>query len=276
MKPYQFMAASALALVLSMPAYAATTAATDKAGDEVSSSSTQSTGVVDSVKNGLTKADTKMRTGADDIRAFIIGKDSTPGAKLEPVLIHRSQTAHGLIGETVVDTQGKKVAALKDIIIDKDGKASMVVVSDGGLLGIGGKVAAFDYDKVVKQNPDGTVVMTLSQDMIDHAKDFSYDQKDWAKAKIIPAGSVSVNALLDGNVVDNNGKKVADVENVYFRDADVSQVIVGFNKKLGMGGDLAALDYDALQMVKKNKDVDFKLTSNQAAQFKSFKQSVAN
>ena len=170
----------------------------------------------------------------------------------------------------------KRYTTLGPIIIDRSGKAILIVVSDGGFLGIGKKVAAFDYDKVITQQPDGKVVMSLSQNMVFHAADFSYEQEDWAKAKVIPSGSISIDALLKGDVLDNNGKKVANIDNVYIRNADVSQIIVSFNKKLGMGGSLAALNYDDLQMVKKKKTLDFKLTSDQTAQFKDFKESVAN
>jgi sporulation protein YlmC with PRC-barrel domain len=275
MKFQTMTAVSALALMMSFPAYAADGSANDVSSEAGSSSLVaKDNSAMDSVKSGLTKADASMRDTADDIKAFFVGKDAD--ARVEPVLIQKSKTAHGLLGETIVNTKGKKIATVKDIIIDKSGKATLVVVSDGGLLGIGDKVAAFNYNKVIEQKPDGKVVMTLSQEMVDHAKEFSYDQKDWAKAKVIPAGSVSVNELLKGDVIDDNGKKVAAIENVYLRDADVSQIIVGFNKTLGMGGDFAALDYDDLQMVRKDGALDFKLTANQAAQFKNFKASVAN
>jgi sporulation protein YlmC with PRC-barrel domain len=259
MKIQKMTAVSALALMLSLPAYAADISAPAVSGPTPAASSAPENNTVRATENNF--------------KAFFIGKDSRDN--FQPVLINRSMTAHGLIGETVINTQGEKVADVKDIIVDKDGKARLVVVSGGGVLGIGSKVAAFDYDKVVEQQPDGKVVMTLSDDMISHAKDFSYDQKDWRKAKVIPAGSVSVNAMLKGDVMDNRGKKVANVENVYFRNADVSQVIVGFNKKLGMGGDLAALNYDDLRLIKKtSKEVDFKLSANQASHFKNFKKSV--
>ena len=210
----------------------------------------------------------------ENIKAVFIGKEARD--TLQPVLIKRSMMAAGLIGESVINDDGKKIATVKDIIINKSGKAILIVVSDNGILGIGRKVAAFDYSQTVTQDSDGSVTMALTKDMIDHVADFSYDQKDWAKAKVIPQGSISVNELLKGNVLDSHGKKVASIENVYLRNEDVSQVIVGFDKTLGMGGKLAALDFNDLQTVKKRKDVDFQLTSNQTAQFKSFKQSASN
>jgi sporulation protein YlmC with PRC-barrel domain len=272
MKFHSITAVSLMALMLSLPAYAADVSGTGVA-PETTPSAAPSPG--DSqLKKSLTEADKDMRDTAEDIKAFFVGKEQK--GKLEPVLIHRNTTAQGMIGQTIVNPKGEKIATVKDIIIGKDGKAILVVVSDHGVMGIGDKVAAFDYNKVVTQNPDGKVVMALSQDMVDRAADFSYDQSDWAKAKVIPAGSISANVLLEGNVVDSSGDKVADIENVYFRNAEASQLIVGFNKTLGMGGDLAALNYDDLQMIRDKKELDFKLTPNQAAAFKSFKKSVAN
>lgn len=266
MKFKTMTAVSVLALLISLPVYAADISAKSTASKDGT--------VTEDIKTGLINADAAIKDTAIDIKAFFIGKDAD--GKLEPVLIRRSMTAHGLIDQTIVNGKSEKIATIKDVIIGKNGKAILVVVSDHGLLGIGNKVAAFDYSKVVTQKPDGDVVMALSQDMVDHAADFSYDQKDWAKAKVIPAGSVSANELLKGDVLDSNSDKVAKIENIYFRNAEVSQIIVGFNKTLGMGGDLATLDYDDLQMVRTDGDLDFKLTSNQSAQFKNFKTSVAN
>lgn len=276
MKIRTITAVSIIALMLAAPAFAAdvsTTPAMDNPGVPVTADTNAN--ATTGVKGDLNKASAEMRETADDIKAFLMGKDTN--AKLEPVLIHRAWTAHGLIGADIVNPNDqKKIATVKDIIMDKDGHAILVVVSDGGVMGIGSKVAAFNYDKVITQQADGKVQMALSQDMIDHAKDFSYDQADWAKAKVIPTGSISTNELLKGKVLDANGKKVASVENIYFRSGEASQIIVGFDKTFGMGGDLAALDYDQLHLVQKGKDVDFELSSAQTAQFKSFKKSVEN
>ena len=271
MKIQAITAVSVIALMLAAPAFAAdATQASEDPGVSTSSDANATTGV----KGGLNKASAEMRETADDIKAFLMGKDAD--SKLEPVLIHKDRTAHGIIDATVVDPKGAKIATVKDIIMDKDGRAILIVVSDGGLLGIGDKVAAFNYDKVIAQGADGKVVMALTQDMIDHAKDFSYDPKDWAKVKVIPENSVSTKELLKGNVLDNDGKKVASIENVYFRSGEASQLIVGFDKTFGMGGDLAALDYGSLEPVRNGKTTDFRLSPNQTAQFKSFKKSVEN
>ena len=263
MKFKTMTAVCALAVMMSTAAYAAdATEAKDGTGT-----------VMGDVKKGLDKASDAIVDTAGDIKGFFIGKDSS---SLEPVLIRRSLMAHGLIGQPLTNANGEKVAMVQDIIIDKQGKAILVVVSDIGTLGIGKKLAAFNYGETVTEDPDGKVTMALTSGMIEHAADFSYDQRNWAKAKVIPANSVSVKKLMKGNVLDNNGKKVASIENVYLRNSDVSQIVVGFDKTFGMGGNFATLDYDDLQMVRKGHELDFKLNENQTEQFKSFKKSVAN
>jgi sporulation protein YlmC with PRC-barrel domain len=269
MKFKTMTAFSVLALMLSLPDYATTAFARTAVGSAPTS-------VLGSVKSGLSKADEVMRDTADDIKAFFIGRDVESKVALEPVTIHRNLTAHGLLGKAVVNANGDRVATVEDIIINKNGKAAKIVVSDRGFLGIGGKVAAFDYNKVLAQHPDGKIVMTLTQDMIDHAANYSYEQKDWTQAKVIPMGSTSVNDLLAGDVWDNNGKKVADIDNVYIRTASASQIIAAFNKVLGMGGDLAALDYDDSQIIRTNKGIHFKLTPSQSIRFKDSKVSFAD
>jgi sporulation protein YlmC with PRC-barrel domain len=112
------------------------------------------------LKKGLRKADNAMRETADDIRAFFVGDEG--GGALEPVMIRSDRTAKGLLDKPVLNPQGKEITKLKDIIIDQNGRAALVVVSDGGFLGIGKKLAAFDYNKVVAQQDDGKVIMALS------------------------------------------------------------------------------------------------------------------
>jgi len=250
-------AASALALMMAGPVYAA-----DVAGK-------------DQNKTTMKDVQRALQATGEDIKAFFLGEE--PDAQFTPVLIRGNMTANGLIGKSVINAAGKDIATVRDIIIGKNGRAAQIVVSDhSGMLGIGNKVAAFDYNKVVSQRYDGTIVMALSEDMIKRAADFSYDPKDWAKAKVIKEGDVSTKLLLGGNVLDNNDVKVASIENVYFRHGDVTQIIVGFDKTLGMGGSTASLDYNDMRMIRRDGGLDFKLTAAQSAHFKGFKASVAN
>jgi sporulation protein YlmC with PRC-barrel domain len=209
-----------------------------------------------------------------DVKAFYFGKSDS--SQFEPILIRRDRTATGIIGESIVNSNGVKIATIKDIITDRYGKAILVIAADHGFLGIGSKLAAFNYSRVLSENAQGEVVMTLSQEMVDSAADFSYDANDWAKAKIIPTDGLSVNQLLKGSVFNSNGKKVADVDNVYFRNSESTQIIMGFNRKMGMGGDLAAINFNELQMLRKNRSIDFNLNAEQSTRFENFRDPAIN
>lgn len=237
-------------------------------------SATSTTGTPMVPKPGTVTRSTSAQSSMNDIKVFFAGLNENPS--LDPILIRRDMTAHGLIGEPVMNQANQKIATINDIILDKSGNAILVIVSDKGFLGIGNKLAAFDYKNVISQNQDGDVTMALTQNMIDRASDFSYDRRDWAKAKIIPADSISTNALMSGSLYDNMDKKLAGIENIYFRSGEASQIIVGFNKTLGMGGNLATLDFEDLQVVKKTDRVDLKLSSKQADLFRNFEKSVSN
>ncbi len=66
----------------------------------------------------------------------------------------RFQTVEGqgqwLVGnlwdKSVYNASGKSIGELKDVLIDKDGKVTALVIGVGGFLGLGEKNVAVDYD----------------------------------------------------------------------------------------------------------------------------------
>ncbi len=214
-------------------------------------------------KKALIKADTAMRRSADEIRAFLSGKDTS--APLEPVVIRRDMTAEAMLKADVVDANGKKVASVNDILLDEQGNPEKVIVSQGGVAGLGGKKASFDYDSVkTSTNKDGARVMTgLSAEAIKKAPE----------AVEPPTRSAKVSAILDGAILDSKGDKIADIENVAFNGND-TQLIVKFNDTFGMGGNLAAMNLESLERVDSNGEVNYRMSAAQTTQFKSYTAAV--
>ena len=86
-------------------------------------------------------------------------------------------------------------------------------------------------------------------------------------------GGFSVAELLDGQLVNQKGDALADVENISFNGAKAETLILGFNEVLGMGGQKAAMSFSAAQLIK-NADgggYDFQLNASQTKQFESYK-----
>lgn len=213
-------------------------------------------------KKAIANADRSMREGADEIRAFLSGND--PKAPLQPVVIRRDMTAEAMLDTDVVDANGKTVAHVDDILLDSNGKPTKVIVSEGGVLGLGTKKAAFDYSDVKPVTKDGKHVVTgLTEASIEKAPE----------AQKPAANTASVNDILDGAILDDKGTKVASIENVAFNGND-TQLIIKFNDTFGMGGDLAAMNVGALERVNGTSEVNYRLSEAQTAKFKNYKAAV--
>lgn len=212
----------------------------------------------------------------EDIKAVLI--DGSESSDASTVVIDSRKTATGLIGTPVLNGKEERVGTVKDIILDGDGKATLVVVADGEFPGLDGKLAAFDFGIITMQNADGNVIAPLTEEMIDNVAEFSYEREDQAeKIRVIPSNGYSVSEILDGQLVNTKNESVAQIDNISFKGGSADQLVVTFDQVLGFGGKHAALDYDDAQLVRDGESgLDFKLNARQVAQFESFKKTATN
>lgn len=230
--------------------------------------------IVDDAKVVVDKVKQNTADAYEDIKATLIGQESTD--KNMPVVIDSRKTANGIIGRHVYNEKHESVATVTDIILDKDGKAIMIIVSDGAFIGVG-KKAAFDYSAITRVENDGDVIMPLTQESIENAASFSYVKaKSGDKVSVIPDNGYSVVKLLDGQLVNQDKEPLADIENISFKNGAANQLIVGFDKTLGFGGDKAALLYNDTTILQDGSDVDFQLSASKALQFETFKETLKN
>jgi sporulation protein YlmC with PRC-barrel domain len=91
----------------------------------------------------------------------------------------RAQT---LIGMDVYDTNGDKVGEVKDILFGPDGKANGVVLSVGGVLGVGAKQVGLQWSEVDIQ-PDAEVAkVQYNKNQLEAAPDFKTQEAQKAEA----------------------------------------------------------------------------------------------
>lgn len=260
------MGASFLALVAAFPAFAAETKVNANAD-----TSTKIEAKMDEAGNAIErtadKAVAKTKEAYKDVKAYF-NDDKDDAVRVD---INTRLTADELIGTDVQDMNGKSLGEIKDILVSADGDAETVIISDSAL-GLGGKLAAFDYDVIEGFTKDKDVVVKLSEANIKSAKKFEYkaDKAD-ANTIVMPSNEYSVSKIIDSKVYDANGKAVADVDTVAFDGDDADYIVVTFNKILGMGGDKAALNMDALKIAPKDDKYAFTLTQQQSAQFETAK-----
>jgi len=227
-----------------------------------------------SSKTDSAAADT--REAYQNTKARLLGEDGS-ATSLD---VNARTSASGMIGKPVYNSNKDKVGTVSDIIVDHDGRAQLIVVSDGGFAGIGDKLAAFDYGLVVSQNANGDIFMPLTEELVAKVAPFSYDAKDAdgsANVRLIPADGYSVAQLLKANLEDQQGKKIANIENITFDGGEIANLIVAYNQKLGLGGDKAAFDFDDVQITRSSPDdLNIRLNARQSAEFETFKNSKSN
>ena len=80
--------------------------------------------------------------------------------------------ADQLIGMTVYNDQGEKVGTVHDIILDKDGRASGVVLNVGGVLGIGAKAVGLTWKEIDVKPDQQAVQISYSKEQLKAAPDF--------------------------------------------------------------------------------------------------------
>lgn len=90
--------------------------------------------------------------------------------------------AEKLIGMTVYDTNGDKVGQVKDILFSEDGQATGVVLSVGGVLGLGAKQVGLQWSEVDIQ-PDAEVAkVQYNKDQLEAAPDFKTQEAQKAES----------------------------------------------------------------------------------------------
>jgi sporulation protein YlmC with PRC-barrel domain len=95
----------------------------------------------------------------------------TPAKGASPFITNQGQDqwlAGNLWNKNVFNAAGQPIGALKDVLVDREGKVVAVIVGAGGFLGLGEKNVAIDYD-FLKQNGgisgDRIVIGMTEQDL---------------------------------------------------------------------------------------------------------------
>ena len=97
--------------------------------------------------------------------------------------------AESLIGTTVFSPEGEKVGTVKDILFDTSGKATGLVLSVGGIMGLGAKSVGLTWDEVDVQPEPKLLQVKYSEDQLEAAPAFKTQEAQQAEsnAQIPPA-----------------------------------------------------------------------------------------
>jgi sporulation protein YlmC with PRC-barrel domain len=85
--------------------------------------------------------------------------------------------------QNVYDPSDNKIGEVMDVLVDKDGRATALIIGVGGFLGAGEKDVAVPFNAVrvtTKDNNKWYLVMNSTKDALKNAKGFKYDRTNMA------------------------------------------------------------------------------------------------
>jgi sporulation protein YlmC with PRC-barrel domain len=87
--------------------------------------------------------------------------------------------ANNYIGQPVVNASGEKIGDVNDLIFDKSGRITTVIVGIGGFLGMGEKNVGMGYETLTYTDKDGQRLVTvpLTKEALLAAPSYVYTEK---------------------------------------------------------------------------------------------------
>jgi sporulation protein YlmC with PRC-barrel domain len=83
--------------------------------------------------------------------------------------------------QSVYDPSDNKIGEIMDVLVDREGKATALIIGVGGFLGMGEKDVAVPFNAVqvtTKDNNKWYLVMNSNKDGLKNAKGFKYDRNE--------------------------------------------------------------------------------------------------
>lgn len=190
-----------------------------------------------------------------------------------------------IMGAAVYDStadDATKVGDVKDIVLDKDGKARLVVIGVGGFLGVGEKNVAYDYGKLewINKKGDRWLVAKTTKEELQAQPSFDTKAYDAASASTtvqptadgqtapaktdktatasidksslteMPSDKISAANLIGTNVYGADDAKVGDIGDVILTgDKKVDTIIVDVGGFLGIGEKKVAIGMENLKFM---------------------------
>jgi len=106
-------------------------------------------------------------------------RQSGPAAQILTSIPANSVTVTHWYKQNVYDPSDNKVGEIMDVLLDKEGKATALIIGVGGFLGMGEKDVAVPFNAVQLTSKDNNkfyLVMNATKDALKSAKGFKYDR----------------------------------------------------------------------------------------------------
>jgi sporulation protein YlmC with PRC-barrel domain len=115
---------------------------------------------------------------AAGILALMTNASAAQDARMQMSVPSNSVTVTNWYKQSVYDPKDSKIGEIKDVLVDKSGRISSLIVAVGGFLGAGEKDVAVPFDSVratTKNNSKWYLVMNATKDSLKNSTGFKYD-----------------------------------------------------------------------------------------------------
>ena len=101
-----------------------------------------------------------------------------PAARVLPSVPSEAMTVTRWHKQNVYDPSDAKIGAVEDVLVNKEGRITALIISVGGFLGIGEKDVAMPFDavKLTKKDNKWYLVMDTTKDALKAAVGYKYDK----------------------------------------------------------------------------------------------------
>jgi sporulation protein YlmC with PRC-barrel domain len=102
-----------------------------------------------------------------------------PAAQIMTSIPANSMTVTHWYKQNVYDPSDNKIGEIMDVLVDREGKTTALIIGVGGFLGMGEKDVAVPFNAVqvtTKDNNKWYLVMNSTKDALKSAKGFKYDR----------------------------------------------------------------------------------------------------
>lgn len=117
------------------------------------------------------------------------------------------------VGQPIVNASGEKIGDVSDMLFDRGGKITTVVVGVGGFLGLGAKQVALPFETVTysEQNGERQIMVPLTKEALQAAPDYTLTEKTTFDKVKEQAGEVAEKAAEKaGELKDQAVKKIEE------------------------------------------------------------------
>ena len=165
---------------------------------------------------------------------------------------------YDVVGSDVVDIKGDDAGKIHDILVNRETGEAKAIIIDGDGATYERDVVKLKFEKVFKQDTDGDVKLSVTDNDVADKKEFVYEGLE-------DSPYVSLRHLRAGQILDYQGKVAGEVDAIIYENAEAQKIYFALKPSLSPTGQSKkfGIPFDAVNIVVNPDGYDIKLNKEQ-------------